>query len=177
MTDERHTFFTSLPAQAAARRIIETAKKLDLLNGPLNVAPELAEREKTLFLAMLNAMADRRRKHGDELSADEVCSLFTFVFAKAAEAVTDMCNRQTGKVELAGMFDGQIPIYADDGITAEFKSSPFPAQCAQDYLQWVNDDAPHLVGCDKTLLLFEALKWCFRISCHLAVEIVENKRR
>ncbi len=175
--DERRAFTTSLPAQAAARCIIATAKKLDLLDGPLNVAPELAEREKTLFLAMLNAMAARRRERGDELSADEVCSLFTFVFAKAAEAVTEMYNQQSGKVELAGMFDGQIPIYADDGITAEFKNSPFPSQCAQDYLQWVTDDAPHLADCDRTLLLFEALKWRFRSSCHLAVEIVRNKPR
>ena len=170
-------FVTSLPAQAAARCIIDTAKSLDLLDGPLNVAPELAEREKALFLAMFSAMEEHRREHGDQLSADEICSLFTYVFAKAAEIVTDFYNHQTGKVDFSGMFDGRIPICADESITAEFKSSPFPAQCAHNYLQWVENDAAYLTGCDMRLLLFEALKWCFRLSCHLAVEIVSHKAR
>ena len=172
-----HDFVTSLPAQAAGRCIIDTAKSLDLLHGPLNVAPELAEREKALFLAMFSAMAERRKSRGDQLAADEVCSLFTYVFAKAAEAVTDLYNHQTGKVDFSGMFDGQIPICADESITAAFKESPFPAECARNYLQWVKNGAAYLGGCDMQLLLFEALKWCFRISCHLAVEIAEPKVR
>lgn len=168
-------FITSLPAQAAARCIIDTANAAGVLSGAVTVSPRLAAAEKTLFIKMLAAMDERRKKQGDTLEADEVSSLFTFVFAKAAEAVTNMYNNKEDKVELTGMFDGRIPIYADDQITVEFKSSPFPFSCAENYLQWVENDAQYLVGCDMMLLLFEALKWCFRLSCHYAVSVVENQ--
>ena len=168
-------FITSLPAQAAARCIIDTAKALDLLTGPVTVSPQLADAEKTLFIKMLKAMDEHRKVHGDTLQPDEISSLFTFVFAKAAESVTNMFNHKTDAFELTGMFDGRIPVYADDSITNEFKNSPVPFSCAENYLQWVENDAQHLVGCDMTLLLFEALKWCFRLSCHYAMTIVENK--
>jgi hypothetical protein len=168
-------FITSLPAQAAARCIIDTAKSLELLNGPITVSPRLADAEKMLFIKMLKNMEEHRKTHGDTLHPDEISALFTFVFAKAAESVTNMFNNKEDAFELTGMFDGRVPIYADDSITAEFKSSPFPFNCAENYLQWVENDAPHLVNCDMLLLLFEALKWCFRLSCHYAMTIVENK--
>ena len=168
-------FITSMPAQAAARCIIDTARSLELLNSPLSVSPRLAETENILFVQMLAAINEHRKIHGNTLQADEISSLFTFVFAKAAEAVTNMYNNQEDKFELTGMLDGRIPIYADDSITAEFKSSPFPFTCAENYLQWVENDAQYLTDVDPVLLLFEALKWCFRISCHLAVTVVENK--
>ena len=174
---ENRQFITSLPAQAAARCIIETARELELLDGPLTVAPELAEREKALFLAMFSAFEEHRKTHGEQLTEDEVASLFTYVFAKAAEAVTDLYNHQTGKVDFSGMFGGPVPVYADDRITAEFKESRFPATCARNYLQWVTDDGPYLAECDRTLLLFEALKWCFRLSCHFAVTIIDPPPR
>ncbi len=167
-------FITSLPAQAAARCMIDTARAAGILSGALSVSPRLADAEKALFIKMLAAVDERRKKHGDSLEADEVSSLFTFVFAKAAEFVTNMYNHKEDKIELTGMFDGRIPIYADDRITIEFKSSAFPFNCAENYLQWVENDSQYLIGCDMVLLLFEALKWCFRLSCHYAVAIVEN---
>ena len=168
-------FITSLPAQAAARCIIDTARSLNLLNSPVTVAPQLAETEKILFVQMLAALNEYRKMHGDDLQADQISSLFTFVFAKAAEAVTNMYNHKEDKFDLTGMLDGRVPIYADDSITAEFKASPFPFTCAENYLQWVENDAAYLTDIDPVLLLFEALKWCFRLSCHFAVTIVENK--
>ena len=103
--------------------------------------------------------------------------LFTFVFAKAAEAVTNMFNHKEQQFDLAGMFDGRIPLYADEAVTAEFKSSQFPFLCAQNYLDFTEAESDALAGCDPLLLLFEALKWCFRLSCHYAVTVVENHRK
>jgi hypothetical protein len=170
-------FVTSLPAQAAARCIIESARSLDLLNTPVAVSAELADAEKVLFIQMFKAVDEHAKLHGDDLQPDEISSLFTFVFAKAAEAVTNMFNNKEQTFDIAGLFDGRIPIYADDAVTAEFKSSEFPSLCAANYLDFVENEAEQLAGCNMLLLLFEALKWCFRLSCHLAVTIVENHHR
>jgi hypothetical protein len=167
-------FVTSLPAQAAARCIVNTANSIGLLDAPIAVSNELAEAEKMLIVKMFQKMDEHMKTHGEELSPDEISSLFTFVFAKAAEAVTNMFNHKEQQFDMAGMFDGRIPLYADDAVTAEFKSSQFPALCAKNYLDFTEDEADSLAGCDPLLLLFEALKWCFRLSCHFAVTVVEN---
>ena len=168
-------FSRSLAAQAAAKCIIDTAVQLELLDGPIATAPELAEAEKELIIKMLAEVKRRCDENNAVLEPDEISSLFTFVFAKAAEVVTNMYNNQENKFELAGMLDGKIPLYADDKITDEFKRSPFPFNCAQNYLEWFSVNNALLGDADPVLLLFEALKWCFRLSCHLAIEIVEDK--
>lgn len=167
-------FVTSVPAQAVARCIIETARSLNMLDQPIAVSDELANAEKALIVKMFQHMDEHIKKHGEELQPDEISSLFTFVFAKAAEAVTNMFNHKEQTFDLTGMFDGRIPLYADDSVTAEFKSSRFPFLCAENYLQFTKDFAGDIAGCDPLLLLFEALKWCFRLSCHLAIVVVEN---
>jgi len=167
-------FVTSIPAQAAARCIIETARSLELLDRPIAVSNELADAEKILIVKMFKKMDEHIKSHGEQLPADEISSLFTFVFAKAAEAVTNMFNHKEQSFDLTGMFDGRIPLYADDAITAEFKNSQFPFLCAQNYLDFTEIEADALAGCDPLLLLFEALKWCFRLSCHLAITVIEN---
>ena len=170
-------FVTSVPAQAAARCVVETARDLGLLDGPMAVSKELAEAEKSLFVQMFQAVDRHLQQRGDTLTPDEVASLFTFVFAKAAEAVTDMFNHKEHVFDLTGMFDGRIPLYADDAVTAEFKTSEFPSRCAADYLDFTEKEAEALRGCPPWLLLFEALKWCFRIGCHCAVTVIEHHHR
>lgn len=167
-------FTRSIAAQNVALCVIQVAKEQGLLGEPVAVAPALAEVEKELFIKMLGAIHERSRSHG-ELSADEVCSLFTFVFAKAAEAVTNLYNHQSGTLELKGMFDGHIPVYADDAITEEFRRSEFPMACAESYLSYAEEAEDMLSGYDPAVVLCEALKWCFRLSCHCANRIVEAK--
>lgn len=171
-----NNFVTSLPAQAVAKCIIGTARSLNMLEQPIAVSNELAEAEKTLVVKMFQKMDEYLKNHAEELSPDEITNLFTFVFAKAAESVTNMFNHKEQTFDMLGMFDGRVPIYADDAITAEFKSSQFPALCAANYLEFTEEQADSLAGYDPLLLLFEALKWCFRLSCHLAVTVVENHR-
>lgn len=172
-----NNFVTSMPAQAAARCIIETARSLNLLDSPVAVSNELAEAEKMLIIKMFQKMDEYTKTHGEELLADVVSSLFTFVFAKAAESVTNMLNHKEQHFDMTGMFDGRIPLYADDSVTAEFKSSQFPFLCAQNYLEFTENCADELAGADPLLLLFEALKWCFRLSCHYAITTIENHHK
>ena len=164
-------FSRSLAAQAVAKCVVECAVSCGLISGPVAISPRLAEAEKELIIKMLAEFRNRFGENKGELHPDEISSIFTFVFGKAAEAVTNMYNDQPDKFELTGMLTGQIPVYAEDKITEKFKSSTFPSDCAEKYLNWSEQ---HLNAADPVLLLFEALKWCFRLSCNYAVSIVES---
>ena len=168
-------FSRSMAAQAAAKCVVETAVAHGLITGPVATSPRLAEAEKELIVKMLAEIRKHFGENSGELHPDEVCSLFTFVFGKAAEAVTNMYNNQPDKFELTGMLSGQIPVYAEDKITESFKSSQFPVMCAENYLSWFDAVSGQLQMADPVLLLFEALKWCFRLSCNYAISIVEAK--
>ena len=165
-------FSRSIAAQAVAKCVVETAVAHNLITGPVAISPRLAEAEKELIVKMLAEIRKHFGENSGELHPDEVCSMFTFVFGKAAEAVTNMYNNQPDKFELTGMLSGQIPVYAEDKITESFKSSPVPSACAENYLSWSSQNAN---AADPVLLLFEALKWCFRLSCNYAVSIVETQ--
>ena len=169
-------FSRSLAAQSAAKCIVETAQEHGIITGPIAISPRLADAEKELIITMLRKIREEYGENSGELQSDEVSSLFTFVFGKAAEVVTNMYNHQPDKFELTGMLGGQIPVYADDAITEKFKTSGFPAACAENYLNWNEANASLIAATDPVLLLFEAIKWCFRLSCSYAVSIVEENK-
>lgn len=169
-------FSRSVVAQAAAAAMIGAARKGECPKGPMVASPVLAEAEKELFLLMLARFADRRKAGAEGLSTDDISSLFTFVCAKAAEAVTNWCNSKKSEFNLSGMLDGKVPIYAEERLTGHFKKLTLPSDCAQAYLDWhaANAADPSLQACDPILPLFEALKWCFRLSCTAAAEKLEE---
>lgn len=167
-------FSRSLTAQGAALSVIEVARSAGYIDGPVAVTPALADSEKTLFCSMFSAVGERRQGGNHELSPDEISSMFTFVFARAAEAVTNMFNRQPDKFEIMGLFDGKVPIYAAEELTGYFKKLTFPTDCASAYWEWFHNQAlPE--GLDPILPLFEALKWTFRLSCHIAIVFEEQR--
>lgn len=161
-------FSHSLTARNAALMVVETAKADHLLSGPINTAPELAEMEKFFFLHLFDAVRDHTATNGAELTPDEISSMFTFVFARSAEAVTAfLSSKGNFEFNAAGLFDGNTPFYTDDAFSALYKNNRnFPADCAGSYLEFFDRQAP---GTDPLLTLFEALKWCFRIGCHLGL--------
>jgi len=169
-TDEHNEkiFSHSLTARNAAIMVVETAKADHLLSGPVNTAPELAEMEKFFFLHLFDTLRDHTSRCGTELNQDEIASMFNFVFARSAEAVTSFFSSKTSfEFNAAGLFDGNVPFYTDDALSALYKDNrQFPADCAQRYLEFFDHQAP---GTDPLLTLFEALKWCFRIGCHLGL--------
>ncbi len=157
-------------ARSVGALIIGAAQEHGFLEGPLTVIPELAEEEKKLFVRMIAELSRRRAFSGDELTVDEISSLFTFVLAKAAELITCHVNGKMDEPALDGMFDGKIPLYADDRLTGYCKQCHWPETAATAF---VNFDIPR--GADPLLMLFEALKWSFRVSVHLAALHLEHR--
>ena len=159
----------------AARRIaaiiIEAAREHGYLTEPLATIPEVAEEEKKLFLRMFEAVRRRREEHGDDLSCDEVASMFTFVLAKAAEIVTAYICGRNDEPSLDGLFDGKIPVYADDRVMAFCRQCGWPSAAGTAF--WNADRG----GGDPLLTLFEALKWTFRIAEHIIIIHIEESNR
>ncbi len=168
-------FSRSMTAQAAALAIVNAARKTDVLTGEIATAPVLADSEKELFLQMFRQLEEHKKRGNEELSSDEISSLFTFVFARAGEAVTNMVNGRPNEFSMLGMFDGKVPIYADDRITGMFKMSGWPLEAARAYWEWFEQEGAAVAqrGIDPALPLFESLKWMFRISAHLAIQKLE----
>lgn len=173
MENQNNTFSRSMAAQHAAQVVIAAARSGEFINGPVFTAPELADSEKELMLKILSAVADKRRRDGDALDDETVSSMFTFVFARAAEAVTNYVNRRPNEFSMMGLFDGKAPLYSDERLTGYFKKLSFPGDCAQNFWDWIHSPVvPE--GTDPLLALMESLKWCFRISCHIAVTYLEQ---
>ncbi|MDR0933157.1 MAG: hypothetical protein LBM70_09100 [Victivallales bacterium] len=172
-------FSRSILAQAVAVAMIEVVQKGEYLKGAMIASPVLSESEKELFVKMLARINERRKNGQTSLNEDEIASLFNFVYAKAAEAVTNMVNIQPDNFDLLGMLDGKAPLYADDRLVGHFKKLNLAADCAQGYLDWfaANASNARLLTYDPILPLFEALKWCFRLSCTLAIEKLESDGR
>ena len=170
-----HEFSRSIVSQAVALAMVEAARTSGCIKGAMVASPVLAEAEKELFVKMLARLHERRKNGSDTLSDDEIASLFTFVYAKAAEAVTNLVNGQKNSFELLGMLDGKVPLYADERLTGHFKKLNLATECAQAYIDWhaANASDGQLRSYDPMLPLFEALKWCFRLSCTVAVEKLE----
>jgi hypothetical protein len=162
-----------MAAQHAALAVVQAAKKGEFINGPVFTAPELAESEKELMLKIFTAVAEKRRRDGDALDDETVSSMFTFVFARAGEAVTNYVNNQPNDFSMMGLFDGKAPLYADERITGYFKKLSFPGDCAQNFWDWIHSDAVP-AETDPLLALMESLKWCFRITCHIAVTFLKE---
>ena len=74
-----------------ARVMIDRARDDEYLKGALVVIEELADWEKDLFIFMFKEV-EKYLSYKKErvLSADEVVSMFTYVFAKAGEAGYDL---------------------------------------------------------------------------------------
>ena len=98
--------------------------------------------------------------------------MFHFVFAKSAEAAVSCWSQRPFETDVQGLFDGNIPFYANDELGEFLKAQNFPAECAQNCWDNIRRDA----GCDPLLSLFEALKWCFRFGCHAGIAFLEQTK-
>ena len=164
-------------AQTSARTIVDCARENGYLDGPLSCIPELAEEEKKLFIRMFGELKRHLTDAGRaELTPDEIASLFTFMLAKAAELTAFYLAGKKEEVSLLGMFDGKIPLYADDRVLGFCRSCTWPHEAAEAFLQMPPVDAEGEEGGDPLLVLFEALKWSFRISEHLIIGFLEDSR-
>lgn len=168
-------FSSSLVAQEVARNVVDCGRRCGLLEQEIFVEPDWAVKEKALLIDVLKELYEYSRIHQD-LQPDEMSSVFTFIFAKAAEVITNWVNKKEEKIRMQGLLDGCVPLYADDTITEEFKKSLFPSQCAQEYLMWSQARAQQIAQYDSVVVLGEALKWTFRLGCHYAWKIVQREQ-
>ena len=168
-----NVFSRSEAAQLSAQSAILAAKDAGWLEDGIMVDPAFAESEKSLMIAIMQELGrlGLQKQSGLDLSSEEISSMFTFVFAKAAEAVTNYASGQPDNWEMLGLLDGKTPISAQDMITGKFKSSSFPTDCARNFWGFYEHG---LAGSDALLCLMEALKWCFRLSCHYAVMCLDE---
>jgi hypothetical protein len=168
---EEKIFTTSFHAQKAARIIVAAARERGFLDGPLTTAPELGEIEKKLFLKMFSALVSEGKVSDGTLSGIQMSALFTFVFAKAAETAAQIYEGVTDiELETEGMLSANVPIAAGELLNAYGAELDFPDVCMARFIELSQE--PDFE--EPFLSLFEALKWCFRLSCHLAVTVIEN---
>ena len=166
------TFTTSSPARKAAVCIINAARERGYINGPLITAPELGEIEKQLFMKMFAALPGSDRISNCSLETEQMSSLFTFVFAKAAETAAQLYEG-VDKVELdtEGMFSLSVPIAAGELLNNYSADLDFPSVCLEHFLELSEEEE----FSEPFYSLFEALKWCFRISFHIFWDYLEQQ--
>ena len=166
------TFTTSIPARKAAVCIINAARERGYINGPLITAPELGEIEKQLFMKMFAALPGSDRISNCSLETEQMSSLFTFVFAKAAETAAQLYEG-VDKVELdtEGMFSLSVPIAAGELLNNYSADLDFPSVCMEHFLELSQEED----FSEPFYSLFEALKWCYRISFHIFWDYLEQQ--
>lgn len=161
-------------ALKVARVIVASAKANGYLEGELSVLPELADAEKQIFLQIIAAL-DRHLDGAkrDHLTLEEIASMFSFVFAKAAEAVTNVARHMKMQFDMVGLFDGKIPFGADDFLRNFCHTSHLAGDFAEVFLAWRETEEGRDV--DPRLSLLEALKWTWRITAGISLEKMEQR--
>lgn len=167
-------------SQLVALSVIHTAREYGYLDGPLTVIEKLADLEKNLFIAILKQIKIHlQREQRTELSAEEIISLYTFILAKAAEAVSNSIGKNDYELDLAGMLDGKIPFYSDPALENFCHKSLFPAEFARGFHEFYSHYGEALAkeGVQPVLILAESLKWTWRIAIHVCYGILEKNGR
>ena len=154
------------------RALIQKARQEEFIDDTeFLLIEELADVEKKFFIDLMIKTDEYLQRNGrTELTLDELSSLFTFVFAKSAEAVTNYLNKAEQKFEFWGIFDGKVPVYTDETLTGELKKSQIPKVMAQTFIDFTEEN-PRFKENAK-LTLFEALKWNWRLGQHFSVSFL-----
>ena len=163
-----------------ARKMVETARRHRFLPEQLAVVPELAESEKALMLLLAGRIKEYAtvRKHAS-LDQDEIQSLFIFVYARAAEAVTDWLGGKPFMPKVEGMFNGRTPFELEEALIDYIKARPLGDCMYGAFADWCDRNPNFCQDNDvhPVLPLLEALKWTFRIAAGMTIEFFEQKAR
>ena len=101
-------------------------------------------------------------------------SLFTFVFAKAAETAAQIYEGVTDiELETEGMLSVNVPIAAGELLNSYGAELDVPDLCMARFVELSQE--PDFE--EPFLSLFEALKWCYRISFHIFWEYLEQQNQ
>jgi len=162
-------------AQTVAAVIVKAALEHGYIEPTMATIEELADVEKALFLKMFSALETHRERTGrSDLTVEEISSMFAYVYAKGAEAVTHYVNRQKQEFDTLGLFDGKIPFCSDDRLIEHLKTLDAAAVLGGVFADWAKENR-NTPDFNAVLSLFEALKWVFRISADISIRFAEQK--
>lgn len=164
-------------AELVAMSVIHTARNDGYLTGPLTVLEALSDVEKDLFVAMLRQVKTHlNREERTELTGEEIVSLYTFSFAKAAEAVSELHGGNPIELDLMGMLDGKIPFYCNPNLEKFCHKTTLPDDFAIKFKEFYSHYGEALIkeGAEPILILMESLKWTWRISIHVCYNLLSE---
>lgn len=155
--------------QQVAAVMIEAARSSGLLGRTLGVVPDLSELERKFFIVLI---AELSRENLRELDQDQISRLFNFVTAKACEAVSCWNNGQAVDFGFEDILSPEAALTGDGDVIAELRSGEISRIMCEAFFTWMSEQAPDEPDGDPMLPLMEALKWNWRITINVALDIL-----
>ena len=163
-----------------AEVIISTAQENEFLRDSLGFVPEIFESEKMLITTISSKMREYTEMKGsEELSEDDLLSMFSFVYAKGAEVVSKWRCNQEFDFNVKGLFSGSHELYADGDLLRVMKSIPVAETLFTAFSEWYNDNPTFCAENDvhPIMPILEALRWTYRVSVNMAIEFFERQSK
>jgi hypothetical protein len=155
--------------QQVAAAMIGAAKSSGLLGRTLGIVPDLSELERKFFIVLI---AELSREELDTLDQDEISCLFNFVTAKACETVSCWNNDQAVDFGFEDILNPEAALTGDGDVIAEIRSSEISRIMCEAFFTWMAEQAPDNPESDPMLPLMEALKWNWRVTINVALDIL-----
>ncbi len=155
--------------QDVAGIMIQSARDAGLLSGSLAVVPELSDLEKKFFVLLI---AELSGEELCELTQDEISCLFNFVTAKACEVISCWNNDQAIDFGFEDMLNPEVPLIGDSDVISEIRASEVSRIMCEAFFTWMAEKAPDEPEGNPMLPLMEALKWNWRITINVALDIL-----
>lgn len=161
-----------------AENIVGVAKEKGYIKGALAVLPEILENEKLFLAFTAKAIGEYvKSREREELETREIYNLFIFVYAKAAETVSDWKMGNRFSVRPAGMFSEKVPFEVIPELGEFYKEQ----NAVDDFFKAFEDWLIRRPGESRReyhplLPLLEAVKWIYRIATGMGLDFLENKK-
>ncbi|MDD4818369.1 MAG: hypothetical protein PHI85_10425 [Victivallaceae bacterium] len=166
-------------SELVALQVIHVARTHGYLTGQINALEALSDTEHDLFVAILRQLRlHLSREKRLELTGEELLSLYTFILAKAAEAVSSTLGSKPFEMELLGMLDGKIPFYTDPKLEEFCHTTSLPVDFATGFKEFYRHYGEGLErdGVEPVLVLAEALKWTWRVAVHVCYSMLTGQK-
>lgn len=161
-----------------AKALVDKAREKGFIKGSLTVVPELVENEKLLFSFIAKSIREKvDEKDEEELEMQEICNLFTFVYAKGGETAFNWHNGADFTISPRGIFDQAVPFAANREMIEYFNGKTLPEDMFQVFHKWHEGNPSFCVdnAAHPILPLLDALKWTYRIALGMGLEYLGYK--
>ncbi|OGV37911.1 MAG: hypothetical protein A2020_10065 [Lentisphaerae bacterium GWF2_45_14] len=161
-----------------SKAIVGKARKKGFVKGKLTVVPELLEGETLLFTFVAKAIRERvDSKDHEELDMQEICNLFTFIYAKGGEAAFNWHSGNDFTISPRGIFDQAVPFSASPDMIEYYNAKKLPEEMFEAFHHWVINEPSFCIenAVHPLIPLLDALKWTYRISLGMGLEYLGYK--